>query len=259
MGIPDTTMQMKRLLKLLLIFTLCAVAVCKFGYGQAPDLSYYRQILPATAGGGQVAELERLEQAALKNPEAVNNYYGLAKGFATTSERVWAVVYAEAYCSHTSDAERFLEISAVLGKIYQSSLSYKRDGTASVSFMHVITVGDGGVKVPFEVNFEMSTLLGFEDYERYNQLSIGTIHKIREGQIRVWKEKGLPVHGWMSWLQQLSSAGMLEAYDYWLLQKFRPVEYAGWRVKNAVKMAEFLAWRRTHQFDLTKKNFQRLH
>ncbi|HYF33879.1 MAG TPA: hypothetical protein VD994_01205 [Prosthecobacter sp.] len=37
-------------------------------------------------------------------------------------------------------------------------------------------------------------MLGLEDYERYIRLSISTVHEIRAGQIRVWKEKGLPVH-----------------------------------------------------------------
>jgi hypothetical protein len=52
---------------------------------------------------------------------------------------------------------------------------------------------------------------------------------------------------------------MLEAYDYWLFQNFRPTEYATWRSKNTTKLTEFLTWRQTHKFDLIKKNFHRLH
>jgi len=241
-----------------LALVILVTSLCPCSFAQSLDQSYYQKIVPA-ANNAKALELQRLETAALNKPEEIDNYYDLAKAFAPTSERVWAIVYAEAYCSHTSDAKRFLEISSLMGKVYESSLIYKSDNNATISFMQVAEIDHASGRVPFEMNFEISIAYGFKDYNRFKNLSIATIHDIRINQLRVWKEKKLPDHGLIDWLQQVSDAGMLEAYDYWLLQNFRPAEYAVWSTKNNVKLSEFLTWRKTHQFDLTKKNFHRLY
>ncbi len=226
---------------------------------EAPSLSYYEEVVPSSNKSLTPERLLELEQAAFTRPDSAEVFYPLARAFATTSERVWAVTYGEIFCNLTTDPKRFFEISDTLGEMFEKSLIYKSETEATISFMKVAGVDPDSKEIPFEMNFEISIGYGFNDYERFRNLSIATIHEIRLGQLRVWEEKDLPDHALIAWLRNLHSADMIEAYTYWLFQKFRPDEFAYWRSRNTDKLSAFLEWRRKNAIDLSGANYHRLH
>lgn len=244
------------------IYTTLFVFACYSSlYGQDTSLSFYKQIVSSNRLKLTPSTFYKLENEVYSKPESSDNYYTLAKVFAKTSERVWAVVYGEIYCNLTSDSEHFLEISAMLGKMYKKSLIYKSDTEFNISFtkISVINSKSKNFSVPFGMNFELAIAYGFTDFESFRNLSIATINETRQNQLRVWKEKNLTEHALINWHQRIFDAGLLEPYNYWLFQKFRPIEYKNWQSKNLGKLKSFHSWRKKNQINFTKKNFHCCH
>ncbi len=244
-------------MKLKIYTSILLLSICSALQAQ-DNLSYYEAIILPEKQGVAPAKLSELEHEVIKKPMLSGLYYPLSKAFSDTSERVWAVVYGEIYCNLTTDAQRFLEISNLLGTMFEKSLSYKGEGKVEISFMAVAGVGENSPTVPFETSFEISTIFGFTNFEKFENISLATIHQVRMNQVRTWKQKDLAEHGLIDWYNQLVAADLFETYDYWLFQNFRPDEYSAWKSKNKQRLSKFLKWRQTHKIDPSKGNWHRI-
>ena len=244
-------------MKLKIYTSILLLSICSALQAQN-NLSYYEAVILPEKQGVAPAKLSELEHEVIKQPMSPDLYYPLSKAFSETSERVWAVVYGEIYCNLTTDAQSFLEISKLLGTMFESSLIYKGEGKVEISFMAVAGVGKDSPTVPFEMSFEISTIHGFTNFDKFEGISLETIHQVRMNQVRAWKEKDLAEHGLIDWYNQLLAADLFEAYDYWLFQNFRPDEYSAWKSKNNQKLRKFLKWRQSHKIDPSKGTWHRI-
>lgn len=245
-------------MKLKIYTAILALGMCATLQAQN-DLSYYEAIVLSEKQGVAPARLSELEHEALEHPMSPTPYYALSKAFAETSERVWAVVYGELYCNLTTNAQGFLEVSNVLGTMFEKSLTYKGEGKIEISFMAVAGVGKDSPTVPFEMSFELSTIHGFTDFEKFENISLATIHQVRMNQVRAWQDRDLAEHGLIDWYNQLIAADVFEAYNYWLFQNYRPDEYSAWKSRNHKKLRKFLKWRQSHKIDPSRGSWHRIH
>ncbi len=242
-----------------IIFTaLIFMSVLSTLQAREVNLTYYEKIVDSNDQSITPEKLYELEDSVYNQPKP-EDLYSLAKAFSTTSERVWAVVYGELYCNQTSNAETFLEISQLMGSMFEKSLTYEGKGKVSISFMAVAGVSQKSSKIPFEMSFEISTIHKFTDYEKFENLSLATIHQVRMNQVQAWEDKNLDEHGLINWHKKLSKSGLFEAYNYWLFQNFRPDEYSAWKSNNQAKLKKFLKWRKLNKINLSKDNWHRRH
>jgi hypothetical protein len=238
------------------LFMLCCLVV---GATTATAGSYYKEIQKRVVGPIPDKEFEKLESAALKdftNPELERQ---LALAFAPTSEKIWAIIYGEAYCLLVRSEEQRRDMGARLFTTYDATLVVTAKGT-SVSMCTRGTSFAG--EVPFETQYEMSFLMSsmpFVIKGTLKPLTIRTLTQIRQQQLRLWKEKGLPETELAKWLGQVVAAGHFEAYNYWLFQDACPRELETWKASSPALLAPWLEWLQSHPFQPGKPDFHRIY
>ncbi len=183
----------------------------------------------------------------------------LVLAFAPTSEKVWAIIYGEAFCLMVRSEEQRRDMGSRLFSTYDATLVMTEKG-ASVSMCTGGTPSASGV--PFESQYEMSFLMGsmpFVMKGNLKPLTIPTLAQIREQQLRGWKETGLPETELVKWLGQVVAAGHFEAYNYWLFQDARPQEFETWKASSPSLLAPWLEWFQSHPFQPDKPDFHRIY
>ncbi len=244
----------RSLLVVTLTLALCAAASAQGGKG-----SYYEAVV---AGGGagapRPAELKRLEEGALKEFSNADAYYALAKAFGGTTEKVWAVIYAEAFCNLAPESEKCGELGALAHGWYERA--FTREGNEmSVTLSENAEVDTASKRGPFEADYEISLLLGFVAAKgEFSPLSVRTLAETRRQQLAVWKEKRLPKTELVRRLEAIASAGHFEAYNYWLFRNARPEEFKQWQDAHQAQYKQWLDWQAKNRFAPQKPDFQRL-
>jgi hypothetical protein len=199
-----------------------------------------------------------MEQDALKNYSRPETYEVLATTFANTTERVWGVVYGEAFCNLSSDSERSKQIGALVFELYAKSLSIKGGGNLSVNLTE--NAQTSGKQPPFESQFEMAFLMGAVPLGGdASPLSIKKLINIRKNQLSLWKQKNLPGTELTRRQQAILSAGHFDAYNYWLFQSARPDESSQWMKEHQTEIQSWRDWQDKNKFAVDHPDFQRLY
>jgi tetratricopeptide (TPR) repeat protein len=189
-------------------------------------------------------------------------YPGLVRAFAATSERTWAIVYGEVAANLSDDEAVRREMGDLVFASYHDAIEATSSGQMTVSLTRVwkFKAGDSGPALPFEVNFEMSAILGLvtSGFEPGDELTIQALAKARERQVALWREKGLPETELLRWHERILQAGHFEAYHYWLLGASRPGELESYRKAHRAAYDEWTAWRSANRLRLHVPDFHRL-
>src|ERR1700739_2092063 len=110
---------MTRIVVFLLVFlTLSTVARCQRS-------SYYKAIQKAAPTQIQPKQFKEMEENALKDYSRPEPYELLATSFGNTTEKVWALVYAEAFCNISSDRGHVSQVGSSMFEWYDKALSVK--------------------------------------------------------------------------------------------------------------------------------------
>src|SRR5262249_45963379 len=129
-----------------LVFTSCILSF-------AQDAAYYKAIQQKSSNQVRPEQFKKMEEDALKNYSQAEAYRQLATSFGNTTEKVWAVIYGEAYCNLSADPEPTAQIGSLVYRWYDQSLS-KSGNNLSVD----LTENAQGIpsQAPFESVFEQS-------------------------------------------------------------------------------------------------------
>jgi hypothetical protein len=238
------------------LFCLLALAVSVIG-AVAQDSEYYKAIQKGSPTQISPKQFKQMEQDALKNYSQPETYEVLATTFASTTERVWAVVYGEVYCNLSSDAERSKKIGALVYESYAKSLTTKSSG---LSINLTENAQASGQQPPFESQFEMAFLMGAVPLgSDASPLSIKKLISIRKNQLSLWKQKKLPETELTRRQQAILSAGHFDSYNYWLFQGARPDEYSQWLAEHQSDFQSWRDWQDKNKFAVERPDFQRLY
>src|SRR5215471_86804 len=232
------------------LLALCVATV-------AQDSSYYKAIEKAAPTPIQPKEFKQIEQDALKDYSRPESYERLATAFGNSTERVWAVIYGEAYCNLSPDADHRNAIGSLVYQNYEKSLS-NNAGKLSVNLTENAQAAQG--QAPFESQFEIAFLMAAAPMgDRLMPLSVQKLTQIRKNQLSLWNQKKSPSNELMRWQQAIIAAGNFDAYDYWLFQSARADEFNQWTKEHQEQYQTWLDWLAKNKFSIQTPDFQRLY
>jgi hypothetical protein len=223
----------------------------------AKDDSYYKAILKGSSGEIQPEQFRKLEESALKNYSQAETYQSLAKSFGDTTEKVWAVIYGEAYCNAAADSGSAREMGSLVFHWYEKSLS--RHGTGlSIDLTENAQARPG--QVPFESQFEQTFLFSAVPLASdVSPLSIRKLTDIRKNQVLLWQNKGMRATELVRRQQAILSAGHFDAYNYWLFQGANQDEFNTWIKQHSQQFQAWLDWLQGNKFQIQAPDLQRLY
>jgi hypothetical protein len=242
----------KYIIPLFFLIGLCMTVLAQDGRS-----GYYKAIQKGSSTQLDPAQFKKIEEDALKDFATPESYYLLATTFGNTTEKVWAVVYGEAYCNLATDSDRAGQIGAMMHKWYQGSLTRTAKGL-SINLTENVEAGPSK-QAPFESTFETSfvTSAAMGHADEVNPLSIKTLTAIRQAQLDLWKK--FPKTELTHRLDAISSAGHFEAYNFWLFRNALPDEFKAWQGAHQTQYHAWLDWQSKNKFAIKKPDFQRLY
>ncbi|MFL6333257.1 MAG: hypothetical protein ACJ754_07955 [Pyrinomonadaceae bacterium] len=244
-------------MKKLLSHVALAVALCSTTLAQDGKGSYYEAIQQGASGAIQPSQFKKLEEDAWKDFAGADSYYVLTKTFGKTTEKVWAVVYAETYCNLMPDTDRCNELGALMHGWYEKAFA-KEGNQMTVTLSENAEVNPSSKQPPFEPNFEISLLLGFVAAKAdFNPLSIKALAETRRQQLAIWNQKKLPKTELIRRQEAIAAAGHFEAYNYWLFKSARPEEFKKWQGEHQAQYQQWEEWQTKNRFSIQKPDIQR--
>ena len=181
----------------------------------------------------------------MADPMFSSNYFRLAKLYMSSNDKLAGIIYGEIFMNIERTSKRTEEMSELLLKSYQSSITLG-ETESKITFCKVVidasTLLDGeAFKLPlcaaFERNFIM-TILG------HTEVNLASLSKMRTSFIESFYQedyKNYP-NVMFAYQKELLDKGLFEAYNFYLFQIGAEEEFATWRKANEDKYQEFYKW-----------------
>lgn len=203
------------------------------------------------------------EKGISVNPEYASNYYRLAKLYAASKDRIWALFYGEMFMNMEVNSGRTKEISKILFNAYKESIDISSDTSAKVDFARpmVITSFDASkkFKFPFDQVFGMDFLVGMSMslLAKNKEVNIAFLNFTRTSFLDWWynqkrdKEYNNII---IDFQKKVKDNGHFEAYNYWLFMSGDEKEFADWYAKNEEKFKAFADWFNKNAIEVNSKH-----
>jgi tetratricopeptide (TPR) repeat protein len=208
--------------------------------------------------------VESWEKGISVNPEYASNYYRLAKLYAASKDRIWALFYGEMFMNMEVNSGRTKEISKMLFKAYKESIDITSDTSSKVDFARpmVITSYDPSkkFKFPFDQVFGMDFLIGMTPsvIAKKKEVDIAYLNVARTGFLDWWyKQKRDKEYNniIIDFQKTIKDNGHFEAYNYWLLMSGDEKEFAEWYATNEEKFKAFANWFNKNPLEVNSKHY----
>lgn len=185
-------------------------------------------------------------------PRFATNYYWICKGFAPTSNRMWAIFYGELFMNLESNTKRTKEISILLYDTWNKAIrlghpddpiNFCSEDLLEELSPHGPTVMNFPTAFEFTVATSAQHLIPATGIKE--RLSIKELIEIRMNLIRGWKAAGymqLYPNDLFSWHDQLLKAGWYDEYLWWIYAFGNPDELAVHYKKDAERYDTMLAY-----------------
>lgn len=243
-----------------------AIAIYDEGIERFPDYPnlYFERGVAYTTQKEYNKALNSFEGGIKANPLYPSNYYASASIFATSTEKVWAVMYGEIFMNLERNTARTEAMSKVLYYVYKQSIVREKDNlmiafTKGSNIMitdSAITGADPKkIKLPyaslvFEPGMGIAAIME-------NTIDLDALDRIRTRFLDYYYEKEFHKNypnALFAYQKQIQDAGHMEAYNHWLLMKGDEKAFNSWKNENEAKWDSFVEWFKENPIKLTKKN-----
>ncbi|MBU0489279.1 MAG: hypothetical protein KKA07_07140 [Bacteroidetes bacterium] len=182
------------------------------------------------------------EMGIKAQPTCASNYYGFARLYSNSPERLWSVFFGEIFLNIEREGTRFEEISKILFETYQNGF---KKGFAQASSVNLPQTNEE-IQLPFTLEFEKQMFAASDKYLKETvELDIALLIKIRRSFLERWEGKELHEkfpNQVIDFMLQLKDSGNWDAYNYWLFQFGKSDEFATWKGVNEDSFTEFTDW-----------------
>jgi tetratricopeptide (TPR) repeat protein len=187
-----------------------------------------------------VAAIQLWEKGIKLDPAYAGNYYNAALFHYYTKDKVWALVYGEAFINMESLTERAASMKGLLLSAYKEKL-----------FAHADMLKDQESPSPFEKAF-LETM-GKQSSLISRGISIDVLTMIRTRFLLDWSKTYAAKFPFklFDYQQQLLREGMFEAYNQWLFSNPENLAaYDNWTKTHTEAYAKFNAFQKTRVFKI---------
>lgn len=203
-------------------------------------------------------------------PNYSSNYYWLAKTFARTEERIWALLYGELFIDLELGTKRTEEISKLLYDNYQLSYKTLTDSTGEFELtkkgFELILEDKKDLSqikkkgLPFEGTF--ATVYSFSALDFHEKIDMKSIYTARVNFINNWFQKhneNYP-NKLFDYQKRMIEEGIFEAYSYWLIRYGELETFNEWYKNNEDQVNQFAIWIQANSIGIKKSDlYNRLH
>jgi tetratricopeptide (TPR) repeat protein len=180
------------------------------------------------------------------DPMYPSNYYRLALIYLNTDNKLNGLIYGEIFMNIERTTARTQEISELLYKTYEASITLSEDGTkANIDFCQITLFAEdlkkGKLKLPlcsaFGKNFILSTL-------NQTEINLKSLAHIRSNFITFFFQEDYKEYPnvLFEYQKQLVDEDLFEAYNFYIFQIGAPEEFQEWLSNNQEKYDAFVDW-----------------
>ncbi|MEO5930243.1 MAG: tetratricopeptide repeat protein [Candidatus Kapaibacterium sp.] len=227
-------------------------------YPKAGNLYLERGLMAMTAKdyNKAISFWQRGIKAAPKFP---SNYYWAAKLYCNSSDRVWGIMYGEIFMNLELGTDRTATMSKILYDTYRDAISVGND-TMSISFSRnpAIMAPEEGkeIKLPFPLLYEVGMTVASISVMNAKRVGLAQLDSVRTMFLDAWKNEEAPTAAVLfDWQKKLRDAGVLEAYNYWLLGKGDEAAMTLWMKKNSGKMDALIEFLEKHRIGIDADHY----
>jgi hypothetical protein len=162
------------------------------------------------------------------------------------------------------NTKRTAEISKMLYNTYQQEIKLTSDTTAKVSFAKNVISFDKKSKpedllkslsIPYsKMQYETSLVLALAGEKTIDLVSLNRIRSRFVDVIFQQTDKQTQPNLIYTFMKDVKDAGLMEAYNYWLLMKGDEPAYSAWKDANPEKWESFSNWFVKFPLVITEQN-----
>lgn len=205
------------------------------------------------------------EDGIRAEPAYSSTYYNLAKLFAQTNERMYAIFYGELFMNLERNTARTQEISALLYNAYRQSMDFSKKKKGNVSFVKTTIFGvveGDSVRLPMSMHYELGMLQAGSTVaaskKKLKSIELDDLVAIRSNFKSFWNERNLHKkypNVLLDFHQELQKRGFMEAYSYWVLMKGDQEAFDKWAEDKADEFDAFAIWFNKNPLEVTPENY----
>lgn len=214
------------------------------------------------------------EKGIQVDPTHPSNYYWATKFFASTSEKVWALLYGEIFLNLEFGTERVDEISGLLFELYNEvyvvesdtsgSFDLTKSGfTISVDRLNLETLqANNFALLPFEGEFATKYAVTAIVYSG-GPLDLEGVHQARTVFLQAWMDEEKNSQEKYPFVLFPYQAELIETdnfqlYNYFLFRAGDMESFGAFYQENDLEYDAFFEWYNEHNLDFTNYNHSRL-
>ncbi len=201
------------------------------------------------------------EAGVVASPGFASNYFWLAKHYASTSEKIWSVLYGEMFIHLERNTERTQEMSELIYGVYTRAIRWNHGDSLTVEFSKISLVpATQGQQQTFEQIFSDCMFKAADSVirEGSDSLAYDEMCRIRGLFLFFWQRSGFasfyPVV-MFDWFGSLPEASYVESFHRWLFLKGNEDAFQSWYYSAPDAYNAFASWYRKHPLKISRDNF----
>lgn len=236
---------------------------------------------------GTMAGLEKEYEKAVMNWEAgltvqpsfSSNYFHAARMFMASPNRGWGILYGEIFLNLEFSSERSMSMRDMMWRAYNDAFESSSEhevsdeeqahgGEETFEFgIHLFQNSTmyldeeaGEMYMPFSMIFEqVFMMVSINEMMNADSMSVAALHRIRSQFLDAWfsdstRTRYLDI-GLFNYLRELKGAGLLEAYDHFLVYcEATQEEIGAWDEANPGKFEQLSEWLAANPYSAEGKN-----
>lgn len=192
------------------------------------------------------------EKGVNADPALSSNYYYLAKTFAPSGNKVWALLYGEIFMNIERNSKRSEEMSSILYNVYSDLIDDMSDTAVTTRY------ADSGKTFSTCVVNVLRESLNTVVTANKGLTQTAKIYYLRKTFIDTWFLRSFSAdfpNTLFNRHKVLMANGHFEAYTYWMLMKGNDQEFTVWYNQNSEKYKAFVAWFTKNPMKIGKEDF----
>jgi tetratricopeptide (TPR) repeat protein len=201
-----------------------------------------------------IRALNYFEKGIQVDPYYASNYYNAAKLFCASDNKIWGLLYGEIFMNMERGSKRTLEMSKLLFDTYKQGFIFTPNKPVAVNFTQEELKDnlkhDSDLPYTYANRLEKILLAASNGYDAIN---IATLTSIRQNVLNKYVEmytKRYP-NILFAYQQQMNTAKVFEAYNYWLFNQGNESEMKTWADAHKEEFALFLTWFKEHPLEIS--------
>lgn len=219
---------------------------------------HVEQAIRLVQRGNLEEALEEIESAISGDPTYPLSYYWGARMYRASSERIWAIFYAEVFINLRPNSAKADEMSALWYNMFREAIE-QFDHVGKIVLSREIRIGGpSGPSFPDAFSAVLTESARVLRFNRDFELPIASIDTLLGDFLQRWKQRGYDTtfrNIIIERYQQLKQEGLLDAYVHVVAQHGKPMQFSEFAQKNQARLQQLERWSRRHQLRLTRDNY----